>query len=1082
MTATTSSTIGPEELPGPRGLPLLGNVFDIDAENPITSMVELAREHGPIFRMTTPGGSRILVSGVGLVQEVCDDARFDKFVGPGLQQLRNGAVGRGLFTADTVDPLWQRAHGILMSPFSQDAMRGYLPRMLDLADQLLDKWQRLNPGEAVDVPADMTSLTLDTIALCGFGYRFNSFYRDSPHPFVSAMVRTLTESQTRARQLPVQTRLKIRAQRRLAEDQAFMEGLVDELIRERREQAEGADTNDLLGRMIEGIDRSSGLGLTDENIRAQCITFLIAGHETTSGLLSFAIYYLLHHPDVATRARQEVDRVLAGGRTPSYQQVHRLTYLAQVLGEALRLWPTAPAFTRYARADTVIGNRYRVPAGTPLTVLLPMLHRDRTVWGDDAETFNPDHMAAERLATLPPHAYKPFGTGQRACIGRQFAMQEAMLVLALVLQRFDLLDSFGYQLQIKTTLTVKPDEMRISVRPRADALQSEQARPVAHLMAGLPQTLAPVRPIGDRHGKPLRVLFGSDLGTAEGLAGTLAQEGVERGYTVVLGPLDDHIDDLPADGATIVVCSSYNGTPPANAREFCRWLSTGGSGLVPARAAFTVFGCGNREWASTYQAVPLQLDAQLAERGGRRVHPRGEGDARADFDADYRAWHATLWSDLATALDLGPDATEPATSAPRLRISVVNRQQSNPVVLSYSAQPALLRGNRELAHQADGERPDRSTRHLEVALPVGMSYRTGDHLGVLPRNSAPLIRRAMVRFGLDAGQYITIIPDSGSSTHLPIDEPTPLLGVLGSCVELQDVATRGDLELMARYIPDPVQRAELTELTGEDAGSQGRYRERVFRPNLSLLEMLEQYPACSMPFEVYLDRLPPLRPRYYSISSSPLVAPEVCSITAGVLQAPARSGRGEFAGVCSTHLAGSPPNSTVFVFVRDPGIAFRPPEDPQLPMIMVGAGTGVAPYRGFLQERAALQRSGIPVAPSLLFFGCRNPDVDYLYADELAEFERLGVVRVETAFSRVPGQLRRYVQDAITASAQEVWSLLQSNAHVFVCGNAATIAPAVRAALIEIHAEKTQGSAAAGEAWLGQLRNEARYLEDIWGG
>jgi cytochrome P450/NADPH-cytochrome P450 reductase len=122
------------------------------------------------------------------------------------------------------------------------------------------------------------------------------------------------------------------------------------------------------------------------------------------------------------------------------------------------------------------------------------------------------------------------------------------------------------------------------------------------------------------------------------------------------------------------------------------------------------------------------------------------------------------------------------------------------------------------------------------------------------------------------------------------------------------------------------------------------------------------------------------------------------------------------------------------------------------------------------------------VAPSLLFFGCRNPDVDYLYADELAEFERLGVVRLEMAFSRAPGQLRRYVQDAITSSAEEVWSLLQADAHVFVCGNAATIAPGVRAALTAIHAEKTGGSAAAGEAWLGQLRSEDRYLEDIWGG
>ena len=124
-----------------------------------------------------------------------------------------------------------------MTPFSLQSMRDYMPKMLDLADQLMDKWSRLNPGEEVDVPADMTRLTLDTIALCGFGYRFNSFYRDTPHPFVQAMVRVLAESQNRMKQLPVQTRLRIRAKRQLDEDQAFMNDLVDRIIAERR--AEG---------------------------------------------------------------------------------------------------------------------------------------------------------------------------------------------------------------------------------------------------------------------------------------------------------------------------------------------------------------------------------------------------------------------------------------------------------------------------------------------------------------------------------------------------------------------------------------------------------------------------------------------------------------------------------------------------------------------------------------------------------------------------------------------------------------------------------------------------------------------------
>ena len=154
----------------------------------------------------------------------------------------------------------------------------------------------------------------------------------------------------------------------------------------------------------------------------------------------------------------------------------------------------------------------------------------------------------------------------------------------------------------------------------------------------------------------------------------------------------------------------------------------------------------------------------------------------------------------------------------------------------------------------------------------------------------------MARFGLDAGQYLTIIPNSGSHTHLPIDEPAPLLGVLASCVELQDVATRDDIATLADYTDDPAQQA--ARAAGDDDAST-RYAEQVLATDRSLLDLLEAFPACALPFAVYLDMLPPLRPRYYSISSSPMVGADVCSITVGVLRGPARSGTGTFTGVGS---------------------------------------------------------------------------------------------------------------------------------------------------------------------------------------
>jgi cytochrome P450 / NADPH-cytochrome P450 reductase len=1075
-----TTTIAVDEIPGPRGLPVLGNARDIDAAAPFESLLRLAEEYGLIYKLGAPGATRLILSGPELVDEVCDETRFDKMVGGGLANLRRDSLDTGLFTAETHDPLWRRAHDILMSPFSLQAMRDYLPKMLDIAEQLVEKWARLNPGDEVDVPADMTRLTLDTIALCGFGYRFNSFYRETPHPFVEAMIRTLTESQARARQLPLQTRLKIRAQRQLDEDTAFMNNLVDGLIAERRAQGEAGDTTDLLGRMLNGVDKETGERLPDRNIRAQCITFLIAGHETTSGLLSFAIYYLMKNPAYLARARNEVDTVLGTTAEPTFEQVQRLRYVRQVLEESLRLWPTAPGFTRTPYQDTVIGGRYAIPVGTPLTVLTPALHRATSVWGPDAAEFDPDHVAPERLAALPPNAYKPFGTGQRACIGRQFALQEATLVLGMLVQRFEFVDHLDYRLRTKTTLTIKPDDFRIQVRPRAGVLLDRSAPP-AERTSPIPVPRAEPVPLVAPHGARLSVLYGSNLGTAEAIATRLAQEGTERGFDVTLGALDEHVEDLPAGGAVLIVCSSYNGTPPDNAAAFCRWIRNA-SPQAAADVSYSVFGCGNTEWASTYQAVPALLAQQLEAHGGRRMHARGEGNAAGDFDAAYRAWHGDLWTEVATALDLPAETAAAAPTGPRLSITLTNRQVTNPVIMSYRARPARIHATRELLGAGPGGTPDRSTRHIEIALPDDTPYRAGDHLGVLPRNSIDLIRRVITRFGLDGGQYVTIIPTSGTHTHLPIDEPTPLLGVLASCVELQDVARRDDIRVLARYTDDPEQQTALEALAGDDDESQARYRDRVHAPNRSVLDLLEEFPACRLPFEEYLDLLPPLRPRYYSISSSPLISPEVCSITAGVLHGPARSGTGTFTGVASGHLAQLPVDGTVFVFVREPTIPFRPPENPHIPMVMIGAGTGVAPFRGFLQERAALQGQGVPVAGSLLFFGCRSSETDLLYAEELREYEEQGLVRVENALSREPGQPCRYVQQAMLDRADEVWDLLQRDAVVLLCGNASTIAPGVRASLLQIFRDRTATTQADAEAWLAGLRSADRYLEDIWGG
>jgi len=319
----TTTPLTVEDIPGPKGKPIVGNMFDVPPERTIVTLMQFVREYGPMIRLRTPVGDRFIASGLQMIDDLCDDERFDKLVGDGQKAVRSFGRSAGLFTSDTDDPNWSKAHNILLPNFSMQAMRDYVPMMNDIASQLMQKWERLNPGELVDVTADTTRLTLDTIALCGFSYRFNSFYRDTQHPFVSAMMLMLTESQTRARQVPVQQKLRRRATRRLQESYRYMEDEVQKIIDERRRSGNVEDHRDLLSYMLTGVDKRTGEKLSDDNVVAQCITFLVAGHETTSGLLSFAISYLIKHPEVVARAQEEVDRVLGTDPSvlPTFQQI-----------------------------------------------------------------------------------------------------------------------------------------------------------------------------------------------------------------------------------------------------------------------------------------------------------------------------------------------------------------------------------------------------------------------------------------------------------------------------------------------------------------------------------------------------------------------------------------------------------------------------------------------------------------------------------------------------------------------------------------------------------------------------------------
>ncbi|MFI2206148.1 cytochrome P450 [Streptomyces sp. NPDC020192] len=451
----------------PRRVPLLGDVLGVNRRTPVQDSMRLAHDLGPIFRRRAFGKEFVFVWGARLAADIADESRFAKHVGLGVANLRPVA-GDGLFTAYNHEPNWQLAHDVLAPGFSREAMEGYHGMMLAVADRLTAHWDReAAAGRTVDVPGDMTKLTLETIARTGFGHDFGSLERDRPHPFVTAMIGTLTYAQRlNSVPAPVAPLLLRAAARRNAADMAHLNRTVDDLVTARRRSGRG--DGDLLDRMLDTAHPETGEKLSPQNVRRQVITFLVAGHETTSGALSFALYYLARHPEIAARARAEVDRVWGDTDQPGYDQVAKLRYVRRVLDESLRLWPTAPAFAREARQDTMLAGDHPMRRGAWALVLTPMLHRDPEVWGEDAERFDPDRFDASAVRARPPHTFKPFGTGARACIGRQFALHEATLVLGLLLRRYDLKADPAYQLRVTERLTVMPEGLRLGLHKRPE--------------------------------------------------------------------------------------------------------------------------------------------------------------------------------------------------------------------------------------------------------------------------------------------------------------------------------------------------------------------------------------------------------------------------------------------------------------------------------------------------------------------------------------------------------------------------------------------------------------------------------------
>lgn len=533
-------------------------------------------------------------------------------------------------------------------------------------------------------------------------------------------------------------------------------------------------------------------------------------------------------------------------------------------------------------------------------------------------------------------------------------------------------------------------------------------------------------------GKNCVIFYGSQTGTAEDYASRLAKEGSQRfGLKTMVADLEDYdydnLDKFPEDKVAFFVLATYGeGEPTDNAVEFFQFITGDDFPFESGSSAddkplsnlkYVAFGLGNNTYEH-YNAMVRRVDAALTRLGAKRIGAAGEGDDGAGtMEEDFLAWKEPMWQELAKVMGLEEREAvyEPVFSV--TEEDSMSPEDDNVYLgepthghLHGSGTPPFSAQNPYIAPIVESRElftvKDRNCLHMEIDVSgSNLAYETGDHIAVWPTNAGAEVDRFLKVFGLEEKRHTVItIKGLDITAKVPIPTPTTYDAAVRYYMEICAPVSRQFMSSLAAFAPDETAKAELVRLGGDKDYFQEKVSSQCF--NIAqALESITSKPFSSVPFSLLIEGINKIQPRYYSISSSSLVQKDKISITAVVESTRIPGATHIVKGVTTNYLLalkqkqnGDPepdPHALTYaingprnkyegirvpVHVRHSN--FKLPSDPSKPIIMIGPGTGVAPFRGFIQERAALAARGEKIGTTILFYGCRNRNEDFLYKDE----------------------------------------------------------------------------------------------------